>query len=105
MERSLSYQELEAELGDSLKSLRLQRNIDQKTLGERAGVSLSAIKNLESGKGASIKTLVRVAKTLGMQDWLLSAAPRVTVNPLHMVKGKTGRQRARSSKTRKGQSR
>jgi len=105
MKSTLSYQELEAGLGESLRSLRLQRNIDQKTLGERAGLSLTAIKNLESGKGASIKTLVRVAKALGVQDWLLAVAPRITVNPLHMVKGASERQRARSSKSKKDQSR
>lgn len=104
MERSISYQELEVELGEALKALRLQRNIDQKTLGKRAGLSLTAIKNLESGKGASIKTLVRVAKTLGAQEWLLAVAPRVTVNPLHMVKGAGERQRARSPKSKKGKS-
>ena len=32
--------ELESALGDSLRALRLDRNIDQKTLAERAGISV-----------------------------------------------------------------
>ena len=39
--------ELEELLGERLRELRLLKNLDQKTLAERAGVSLNAIKHLE----------------------------------------------------------
>ena len=95
MKQIFSPQELGEELGEGLRALRLQKNLDQKTLGEMAGVSVSALKHLESGQGATVNTLVRVARTLGRQDWIRGIAPQVTINPLHMVKGPAPRQRAR----------
>ena len=94
MSSTISPQELEEELGESFRALRLQKNLDQKTLSERAGVSLSALKHLESGQGAAIKTLVRIARALGRQDWILGVAPQVSINPLYMVRGSAPRQRA-----------
>jgi transcriptional regulator with XRE-family HTH domain len=94
MNQLKSPQELEFLLGESLKRLRLQKNLDQKTLSERAGVSLTALKHLESGR-ATLKTLVRVVRALDRQDWLGSLAPQISVNPLHMLKTAAPRQRAR----------
>jgi transcriptional regulator with XRE-family HTH domain len=82
-------------LGNGLKSLRLQRNIDQISLSQRAGVSVSALKRLESGQGATIKTLVRLLRALNRSDWIQSLAPEVSINPLHMLRESQPRQRAR----------
>jgi dihydroorotase len=46
-----STEELEIRLGEQLRALRLRRNVDQQTLATNAGVALSALKNVESGKG------------------------------------------------------
>jgi transcriptional regulator with XRE-family HTH domain len=89
----LSPQELETSLGNGLRNLRLQKNLDQVSLAERAGVSLTALKNLEAGQ-ATLKTLVRVTRALGRQDWLMSLSPPVSINPLHMVRNSPTRQRA-----------
>ena len=51
MEISKTTEEWEAELGEQARNLRLRQNLDQQTLAERAGVGLSALKNLESGHG------------------------------------------------------
>lgn len=91
----MNTQESAAELGGGIRSLRLQKNLDQKTLGSRAGVSLTALSNLESGRGASVRTLVRVVRALGREDWLKALAPEAAVNPLHMLRGKAARRRAR----------
>lgn len=95
MEQILTPQELEEQLGESLKALRLQRNFDRQTLCEKAGVSENALRNLEGGKGATLKTLVKVLRALDRQDWLMSIAPQVSINPLHMLKDQRPRQRAR----------
>ena len=87
--------ELEASLGENLKKLRLNKNIDQKTLAAQAGLSLRALKNLESGQGSSLKSLVSVVRALGREDWLRSVAPVATINPLSLLRTASPRQRAR----------
>lgn len=86
--------EMEAILGANLKALRLERNIDQQTLAERAGISLRALKNLEGGSGSTLKSLVCVLRALGREDWLSSVAPIATINPLAMTRKAAPRQRA-----------
>lgn len=90
--------ELEAEFGAHLKLLRLDRNIEQRTLAAQAGVSVQAIKNLESGKG-TLRTLVSVVRALDRESWLQSIAPVASINPLSLPRSAAARQRARRSKT------
>ena len=95
MEKISTTQELETVLGDNLKSLRLQKNLNRKMLCERAGISENALRHLEGGKGATLKTLVRVVRALDREAWLISISPQVSINPLHMTREKQPRQRAR----------
>ena len=95
MPHSQSAEDLAALLGEGLRALRLDRNLEQKTLADQAGVSLNALKNLEGGKGANISTLVRVLRALGREDWLKTIAPVATINPLTLPAGGGRRQRAR----------
>ncbi len=90
----LTPEEMEAELGEKLRTLRLSRNLDQKTLAERAGVSVRALRNLEGGQGSTVKTLVSVLRALGRQDWLNTVAPVATINPLTLTRKAQPRQRA-----------
>ena len=99
MKSSKSTGEWEAELGQQVRNLRLRDNLDQQVLAEQAGVGLSALKNLESGKGATVKTLIRVLRALDRTGWLETLAPAVSISPLQMLKAKPARQRA--SKPRK----
>ena len=95
MNISNTPQELEVRLGESIKALRLQRNLDRKTVCARAGISLNALRHLEGGEGATIKTLIRVVRALDRQAWLEGIAPKVSINPLHMVQESRPRLRAR----------
>lgn len=88
--------EMEVSLGEKLKLLRLNRNLEQKTLAARAGVSVRALRNLESGAGTTVKTLLSVVRALGRQSWLDTVAPIATINPLTFTSRTTQRQRARS---------
>ncbi|MEO6623784.1 MAG: helix-turn-helix transcriptional regulator [Burkholderiaceae bacterium] len=92
---SQTQAELEAALGENLRRLRLDRNIGQKTLAERAGISVRAVKNLEGGLGSTLKSLVSVLRALDREDWLKTIAPVATINPLTMTRGAQPRQRAR----------
>ncbi|MFO1195394.1 MAG: helix-turn-helix transcriptional regulator [Burkholderiaceae bacterium] len=86
--------ELIVGLGEDLRAQRLQRNLTQQLLAERSGISVRALKNLESGHGATLRTLVSVLRALGRQDWLRSIAPVATINPLTMPDALSQRQRA-----------
>ena len=94
-----TQQELQQALGDSIRDLRLARNLGQAELAARAGIGRSAMQNLETGRG-NLTTLVRVIRALGREDWLAALAPQITVNPLHAVR--QGRKRRRASGGRRG---
>jgi transcriptional regulator with XRE-family HTH domain len=93
-----SPEELERQLGENLKQLRLQQNRDRESLCAQAGISVNALRHLENGQGVTLKTLIRVIKALNRQDWLLGIAPQVSINPLHMPKSLAVRQRASKKK-------
>ncbi len=69
--------------------MRIRSNQEQTELAERAGVSVGALKNLEGGKGSSLKTLIKVARALGRTDWLEALAPKVTVSPMQMLRAQS----------------
>lgn len=98
MLNSMTTEEWEATLGRQLRDLRLRRNIDQRRLSEQAGVALNVVKNLEAGKGATVKSMVKVLRALGRVEWLDSLAPAVSISPLQMLKSKPPRQRASRGK-------
>ncbi len=92
--------EWEVELGLQVRKYRLRSNISQIELAAIADVGLSALKNLERGKGATLKTLIKVIRALGRTDWLLALAPTVSISPLQIAQFK--RARIRASSPRKG---
>jgi len=92
--KNKTVEEYAAELGQHLRDLRLRQNIDQRLLAERAAVALNGVKNLESGRGATITILIKVLRALGQEDWLGTLAPKVSISPLQLLKTKPGRQRA-----------
>lgn len=94
MENTKTVDEWAFELGEQMRALRLRADLDQISLAERAGVGLSAVKNIESGKGATLKTLIKILRALDRADWLTSLAPPVSISPLQMLKAKPVRQRA-----------
>ena len=85
---------LAVELGEQLRALRLRQNVNQQQLAARAGVALNAVKNLESGKGATVGSLLKVLRALGREDWLRALSPQVSISPLQALTRKPTRQRA-----------
>lgn len=90
-----------AELGDSLKSFRIQRDLDQKQLAARAGVSLGALSHLENGHGSTLLSLVKVLRALGLQNGLHQLVPTAVLDPLSLTRQATPRQRAKHTRTKK----
>jgi transcriptional regulator with XRE-family HTH domain len=94
--------ELEQLLGSRLRELRILRNLDQVSLAQRAGVSLNALKHLESGKGARVNSLIKILRALDRADWLETLAPTVSISPMQMLRResrdpKRARRRARAN--------
>lgn len=79
--------EWEAHLGSQVRRARIDASLSQDELADRAGVSVGAARSLERGAGSSLKTLIRVARALGRDDWLEAFAPPPGVEPLEMLRG------------------
>lgn len=55
------------EIGDNLRDARLQRNLTQEKLAERAGIDRQAVGRIEAGHGAArLDTLLLLADALGV---------------------------------------
>ena len=91
--------EVEVVLGERLKSLRIHKNLDQATLAKQAGISVRTLRNLETGGGSSLRTLIQVVRGLGREAWFETIAPVPSINPLMLTRKALPRQRA--SKPRK----
>jgi len=89
--------ELQLALGERLKRLRLNRNLDQRATAEKAGISERALRNLESGHGSTVETLLRVLKALDYLQGIDMLAPEASVNPLDLLRQSKAPQRVRRS--------
>lgn len=98
-----SSAELQIELGRRLRQLRLHRNIDQRTLAEKAGISLTALQKLEAGRGSTVRTLLRTLKALNYLEGIEMLAPEPTVNPLALLTSTKPQQRVRRPHANKKQ--
>jgi transcriptional regulator with XRE-family HTH domain len=90
-------EELQTVLGERLRRLRLNRNLDQRTAAEKAGVSERALRNLEAGRGSTVETLLRVLKALEYLQGIDMLAPETSINPLDLLRQSKAPQRARRS--------
>jgi transcriptional regulator with XRE-family HTH domain len=97
-----STEEWERFVGSEIRATRIAANLDQAALSELAGVSLGALKNLETGKGSSLKTLIRVVRALDRPEWLESLAPPITVSPIDMLSRRRSREHPRQRVSRHG---
>lgn len=96
-----SIQELQGSLGQQLQTLRISRNLDQRTTAEKAGISEKALRNLEAGRGSTVESLLRVLKALDSLEGLERLAPKPSVNPLALLRSTKVRQRVRHPRAAK----
>jgi transcriptional regulator with XRE-family HTH domain len=87
---SRTTEEWELYLGQQIRNLRIRADLDQMQLSSRADISIGALKNLEGGKGSSLKTLIKIAQALDRPDWLESLAPEVAISPMQMLRAQAG---------------
>lgn len=83
---SRSIGDWELLLGEQVRRLRLAKELDRGQLAGIANVSLGAVKNLECGKGSTLKTMVMVLRALDAEAWLETLSPESTVSPMRMLR-------------------
>jgi transcriptional regulator with XRE-family HTH domain len=93
-----SAEELQGILGEQLQSLRVAKNLDQRTTAEKAGISEKALRNLEAGRGSSVESLLRVLKALDSLEGIEMLAPKPSVNPIALLRSTETRRRVRHSR-------
>lgn len=86
------------ELGARLARYRLNRNLTQEALAERAGVSRPTVARLEQGNSTTLSNLIRVLRGLDLVENLEALVPGPPVSPIQQLRtGKRQRLRASSS--------
>lgn len=78
-----SPDDIERELGDRLRQLRVQQELRQGDLAERAGVDVKALRRFEQSGQGSVSTLVRICFALGVQNQLAALFPPPPAASLH----------------------
>ena len=97
-----SKDEILTMIGEAVRRERLRQNITQMVVASRSDVSLNAVKHLETGAGATLRTFIQVCRTLGKDSWIESfTRSDDEISPIEYVEmlksGKRGvRIRARS---------
>ena len=92
--RFLTPEEVTAEVGRRVRAYRLQCNLDQRAVAERAGIARRTLQGLEQGSGSTVETLVRVLKALDRVQSLEAFLPEPSVSPIALFEGPRERQRA-----------
>ncbi len=101
MVTQISTEDVEAELGAQFRRARLNLDLDQKSLAARANVAVGALQNLESGRGSTLRTLVRVARALDRLDWLLGLEPEPEISPIALLRAREQSQEPRRASPRR----
>lgn len=86
-------EEIQHELGQRIRALRLNKRLTQEGVAARADVARMAVRGLESGKGSTLNTLIRVLKALDALGSLEVLAPTPMISPVAMLSGPRVRQR------------
>jgi transcriptional regulator with XRE-family HTH domain len=87
-------------MGHRVQRERLNQNLTQATLAERAGVGLRTVRYLEAGRQTNVETLIRILRALGKLGALDAFLPEPGLSPLQLAKLK-GRERQRAGRRRK----
>ena len=80
----------EVEFGAQVRRARLLADIDQVSLADAANISPVTLANLEKGGGSTLKTLIKVLRALGRDDWLETLEPVPAVSPIALAREAAG---------------
>lgn len=86
-------------IGEFIRSTRLDKNLSQQQLADRAGVHRTTIRDLELGKRSSLITLIQVLRSLDQLQTLKNFKVSKDLSPLELAKIELNkRKRASGSK-------
>ena len=83
-------------IGDRLKQERLNQNLTQTTLAEMSAVGRIVVQRTEAGKGCSLRSFIRLLRTIGKLDHLNALLPEPGVSPIELAR-LSGRRRKEAS--------
>ena len=85
-----------AEIGERLARRRLDLQLTQAEVAEKAGVSKRTLERIEAGASAQLLSMIRVLRVLDLLPGLDRMLPAVAPRPMDLLKRK-GKQRQRAS--------
>ena len=75
-----------AEIGQRIRRYRLNGNLTQADLAERAGISLRTLQNAEGGQVTTIETLIAILRELGLLAQLEFFLPEPPLSPVQLAR-------------------
>jgi len=93
---NMGNEAIRKELGKRLQRERLNQNITQAQLSDRAGISRRTLVATEKGEGTTLETLIRLLRGLGRLGQLDQFLPEPAISPIQLAKLK-GKVRKKAS--------
>lgn len=81
-------------LGSRLERRRIEAQLTQAALAERAGIAKRTLERIEAGHGCELVTLLRLLRVLDLSDGVDALIPELPPSPIARLKLK-GRERRR----------
>lgn len=98
---AMSDSAIVTEIGSLIKRIRLQKNITQQQLADKAGLYRSTISEMENGRASSLLSFIVVLRGLEKLDTLNPLCDIPVISPLKMArKDKFARKRASVTKNK-----
>jgi transcriptional regulator with XRE-family HTH domain len=87
MEKSIrSTADWERIIGEQIRAMRIGHEMDQSELASAANISVGSVKNIENGRGSSLKTLILIVRAIGGEQWLELLSPPDAFSPMQELK-------------------
>lgn len=84
------------EIGERIRKQRLNQNITQIDVADKAGVARSVVQKIERGEDVMFSGLLRILRVLGLLDQLDAFLPDPGISPLQLIRQQM-QQRQRAS--------
>lgn len=80
----------ESDFGAQVRRARLLADLSQDEVAKTANIDVATLRNLETGRGSTLATLVKVLRALNREDWLGTLEPVPTVSPVQLARAARG---------------
>ena len=82
----MNDEEILKKIGAKIKELRIEKNIKQKDLSEKSGLSMFSVSQIETGHNTSMLSLIQVLKALDSIELLAPFMQEKKVDPEQITK-------------------